>query len=147
MVDNPHPGTVNLGVVLFPSFMGNFYYPSPSNDVRFISVVPDQSRAAIFQVSYFKTSYFHDPWTLPSPSNSMEGIKNLGMDMPLSTVEVAYNIFQQASSNPDLVPPQKLDPFLEPIWAQYSLVTQDPLDLVFPSDEAILEAMNVPDRA
>jgi hypothetical protein len=46
----------------------------------------------------------------------------------------------------DLAPSQELDLVLEPIWAQYSLSTQDPLDLVFPSDEAILEAMTGPDR-
>jgi hypothetical protein len=76
----------------------------------------------------------------------MEGVGNLGMAMPLSIVEVAYNIVQQASTNPDLAPPQELDPVLEPIWAQDSLTTYDPLDLVFPSDEVILEAMTGPDR-
>jgi hypothetical protein len=104
MIDNLQPGTINLGVSLFPSLMGTFDYPSPSNDVKFISVVPDQPRDAIFQVSSFKTSYFHDPWTLPSPSASMEGIGHLGMAMPLSVAEVAYNIVQQASTNPDLLP-------------------------------------------
>jgi hypothetical protein len=146
MIDNPQPGTVNLGVGLFPSLMGTFDYPSPSNDVRFISVIPDQPKAAIFQVSSFKMSYFHDPWTLPSPSASMEGVGHLGMAMPLSVVEVVYSVVQQASTNPDLAPPQELDPVLEPIWAQDSLATQDPLDLVFPSDEVILEAMTGPDR-
>jgi hypothetical protein len=58
--DNPQPVTLNLGARFFPSLMGNFYYPSPSNDVRFISIVLDQSRAAIFQFSSFKTSYFHN---------------------------------------------------------------------------------------
>jgi hypothetical protein len=93
----------------------------PSNDVRFISVVPDQPKAAIFQVSSFKMSYFHDPWNLPSPSALMEGIGHLGMAMPLSIVEVAYSVVQQASTNPDLAPPQELDLVLEPIWAQDSL--------------------------
>jgi hypothetical protein len=41
MIDNLQPGTVNLGVGLFPSLMGTFGYPSPSNDVRLISVVPN----------------------------------------------------------------------------------------------------------
>jgi hypothetical protein len=35
---------------------------------------------------------------------------------------------------------------LEPIWAHDSLATQDPLELVLPFDEEILEAMNGPDR-
>jgi hypothetical protein len=38
-----------------------------------------------------------------------------------------------------LVP--ELDPVLEPTWAQGSLATTDSLDLVFPSDEVILEAL------
>jgi hypothetical protein len=56
MTDKPQPGTINLGVILFPYLMGNFYYPSPSNDVRFISVVPDQPKAAIFQFASFRMS-------------------------------------------------------------------------------------------
>jgi hypothetical protein len=77
----------------------------------------------------------------------MEGVGNTGMDMILSVLEVAYNIFQQNSTNPDLTPPQELDPDIEPIWAQEYLTTHDPLDLVFPSNEVILEAMtglNIP---
>jgi hypothetical protein len=76
----------------------------------------------------------------------MEGVGNLGMAMPLSVVEVVYNIVQQTLANSDPAPPQELDPVLEPIWAQESLTSHDPLDLVFPSDEAILEAMTGPDR-
>jgi hypothetical protein len=55
-------------------------------------------------------TYFHDLWTLPSPSASMEGTGHPGMAMPLSTAEVVYNIVQQASTDPDLTPAQELDP-------------------------------------
>jgi hypothetical protein len=146
MIDNLHPRIVILGVGLFPLLMGNFDYPLPSNDVNLILVVPDQPRAAMFQVSSFKMNYFNNPWNLPSPSASMEGIWHLGMAMPLSVVEVAYNIVQQTSANPSSAPSQELDLVLEPIWAQYYLATQDPLDYVFPSDEAILEEMTGHDR-
>jgi hypothetical protein len=146
MIGNPHLGTVKLGAILFPSLMGTFDYPPYSNNVRLISVVLDQPRDVIFQVSSFQMIYFKDPWNLPSPSSSMEGIWNCCMAMPLSTVEVAYNIFQQTSTNPDLAPSQELDPVLEPICGQDSLTTQDPLDLVFPSDEVILEKMDCPHR-
>jgi hypothetical protein len=98
------------------------------------------------QASSFRTSYFNDMWTLPSLSASMEGIGHHGMSMPLSAAKVAYNIVQQTSPNPDLAPSHALDPVLEPIWAQDSLATQDPLDLVLPSDEAILKEMTGPDR-
>jgi hypothetical protein len=68
------------------------------------------------------------------------------MSMPLSAAEVAYSLVQQASSTPDPTPAQELDPLPEPIWAQGSLATTDSLDLVFPSDEAIIEAMTGPDK-
>jgi hypothetical protein len=41
MIDNSQPKTVNLGTGLFPLFMGTFDYRLPSNDVKFISVVPN----------------------------------------------------------------------------------------------------------
>jgi hypothetical protein len=58
MIDNPQQGTVNLGVGLFPYLMGTFDFPPPSNDVKFISVVPDQPKAAIFQVSFISNDLF-----------------------------------------------------------------------------------------
>jgi hypothetical protein len=146
MIDNPQPDTVNIGVGLCPSLMGTFDYPPPSGDVKFISAALDQPRAEIFQMSSFRATYFHDPWTLPSPSASMEGTWDSGMAIPLSTTKFAYNIVQQASVDPDPTPAQKLDPFLKTIWAQGSLATTDSLDLVYPSDEAILEALTGPDR-
>jgi hypothetical protein len=68
MIDSPQPRNVNLGAIFFSSLMGTFDYPPPSNDVRFISIVPDQPKDENFQISSFKMSYFHDPWNLPSSS-------------------------------------------------------------------------------
>jgi hypothetical protein len=76
----------------------------------------------------------------------MERTGHHGMAMPLSTTEVAYSIVQQDFVNPDPTPTQELDPVLEPIWAQGSLADTNSLDLVFPSDEVIIEAMTSPDR-
>jgi hypothetical protein len=119
MIDNPQPGIVNIGVGLCPSLMGTFDYPPPQGDVKFIS---DHHKVEIFQVSSFRTTYFINPWILPSPSATMEGKWHPGMSMPLSVAEVAYSLVQQASTNPDPTPAQELDPFLDPIWAQGSLV-------------------------
>jgi hypothetical protein len=94
MIDNPQPNIVNIGVVLCPPLMGAFDYPPPFNNVKFISVVLDQPKVEIFQVSSFQMTYFDDPWTLPSPSAMMEGTGNHGMAMPLSAVEVVYSIVQ-----------------------------------------------------
>jgi hypothetical protein len=146
MIDNPQPDIVNMGVGLCPPLMGTFDYPPPSGDVKMISVVPDQPKAEIFSVSSFRMTYFNDLWILPSPSAMMEGTGHHGMSMPLSMTEVAYSIVQQASTDPDLTPAQELDPVPEPAWAQGSLATTDSLDLVFPSDEVILEALTGPDR-
>jgi hypothetical protein len=143
MIDNPQAGVVNVGVGLCPYLMGTFDYPPSQGDVKFIST---HHKDAIFHVSSFHTTYFQDPWILPSPSDTMDATGHAGMSTPLSTAEVAYSLVQQASSTPDPIPAQELDPLLEPIWAQDSLVNTDSLDLVLPSDEAIIEAMTGPDK-
>jgi hypothetical protein len=76
----------------------------------------------------------------------MDETGHSGMSMPLSVTEVAYSLVQQASASTDLSPTQKLDPLLDPIWAQGSLANVDSLNLVLPSDEAVIEAMTSPDK-
>ena len=76
----------------------------------------------------------------------MEGTGHHGMSIPLSAAEVAYSLAQQASANPDPTPTQESNMILEPIWAQVSLADTNSLDLVFPSDEAIIEAMTSLDK-
>jgi hypothetical protein len=71
----------------------------------------------------------------------MDDIGHSGMSMPLSAAEVAYSLVQQASTNPNPTPAQELDPLLEPIWVQGSLANVNSLDLVLPSDEAVIKAM------
>jgi hypothetical protein len=143
MVDNPQAGVVNVGVGLCPSLMGTFDYPPPQGDVKFIST---HHKAEIFHVSSFRTTYFQDPWILPSPSDMMDATGHAGMSTPLSTAEVVYSLVHQTSATPDPTPAQELDPLLETIWAQASLVNTDSLNLVLPSDEAIIEAMTGPDK-
>jgi hypothetical protein len=143
MVDNPQAGVFNIGVGLCPYLMGTFDYPPPQGDVKFIST---HHKAEIFHLSSFRMTYFQDPWTLPSPSDTMDATGHVGMSIPLSTTEVAYSLVQQTSATPDSMPTLGLDPLLEPIWAQDSLVNTDSLDLVLPSDKAIIEAMNGPDK-
>jgi hypothetical protein len=109
MIDNLQPGFFSIGVGLCPSLMGTFDYPPPSNDVKYISVVCDQPKDKIFQVSSFCMTYFNDPWNLLSPS----------------ATKFAYSIVQQFSVNPDLTHAHELDLVLKPIWAQGSLATTD----------------------
>jgi hypothetical protein len=126
--------------------MGMFNYPPPSGDLKIISVFPNQPRDDIFQVSSLCTTYFNDLCTLPSPSALMEVTGNPGMSIPLSVTKFAYSIIQQASIDPDPTPAPELDPVIKPIWAQDSLATTDSLDIVLPSDEAIIEALAGPDK-
>jgi hypothetical protein len=92
----------------------------------------------------FHTSYFNDPWTLPSLTASCEGQSHTGMAMPLSTVEIAYQVVLDSSVDLDLVTSQtgEEDPFLDPVWATSSSFSHDCLDDTLPSDESIIEAMN-----
>jgi hypothetical protein len=143
MIDNPQAGVINVGVGLCPSLMGTFDYPPPHGDVKFIST---HHKAEIFHVSSFCTTYFQDPWILPSPSATMDETGHTGMSMPLSATEVAYSLVQQASATPDPTLAQELDPPLEPVWVQDSLANTDSLDLVLPSDEAVIEAMTSLDK-
>jgi hypothetical protein len=76
----------------------------------------------------------------------MNATGHAGMSTPLSAAEVAYSLVQQASATPDPIPAQELDPLHEPIWAQDSFANTYSLDLVFPSDEAIIEAMTGLDK-
>jgi hypothetical protein len=143
MIDNPQPGVVNVGLGMCPYLMGTFDYPPPQGDVKFIS---NHHKVETFQVSSFRMTYFNDPWILPSPLVTMEGTGHPGMSMPLSAAEVAYSLVQQALIDIDPTPAQDLDSTLEPIWAQISLADTDFLDLVFPFDATVIEAMTSPEK-
>jgi hypothetical protein len=89
MIDNPQPSVVNVGVGLCPSLMGTFDNLPPQGDINFIS---NHHNVEIFQISSFHMTYFNDPWTLPSPSATMDGTRHPSMSMPLSIAEVAYSL-------------------------------------------------------
>ena len=76
----------------------------------------------------------------------MDETGHLGMSMPLSATEVVYSLVQQALANTDPTSAQELDPLVEPIWAQGSLTYIDSLDLVLPSDKAVIKAMTSLDK-
>jgi hypothetical protein len=96
----------------------------------------------------FRTSYLSDPWTLPSPTSSSEGQLHVFMAMPLSAVEIVYQVFLDSSTDLDPVTSQtdKEDPVLRLVWATSLSCFHDFLDGTFPSDEAILESMNGSER-
>jgi hypothetical protein len=70
------------------------------------------------------------------------------MEMSLSTTKIVYQVVLDSTANQDLVSSQtgEEDPILKPVWATSSSCSHDFLDETLPSDEVILEVMNVPDR-
>jgi hypothetical protein len=96
----------------------------------------------------FRTSYFNDPWTLPSLNVSCEGQSHTGMAMPLSIAEIVYQVVLDSSDDPDPVTSQidKEDLVLEPVWANSPSCSRDCLNDTLSSNEAIVEAMNGSDR-
>jgi hypothetical protein len=109
--------------------------------------ISDESSSSLRFIP-FCTSYFNDPWTLPSPAMSYEGHSHIGMEMSLSIVEIVYQAIQEATVDPDPSSSwmEEVDPVLEPIWVAHSSSSHEFLDDTLPSDEAILEAMSGPDR-
>jgi hypothetical protein len=131
---------------MYPYLRSTFYYPPLTDNVHYMTVVPDQPQDENFQILSFHTMYFHYLWILPSPYTMMEGTEYHGMDMPLSMTEFSYSIIQRASTDLDPILSQELDAVLEPIWAQGSLFDTDSLNLFFPLNEVIIEEMTSRDR-
>jgi hypothetical protein len=66
------------------------------------------------------------------------------MAMPLSKVDITYQVVLDSSADPNHVtsPTDKEDPILRTMWATSLYCSHDYLNETFPSDEAIIEAMN-----
>ena len=106
--------------------MGTFDLPAPINYIGSTSVV--KSIAMVVDRT--------DPWVLPSPHE---------LEVPLSSVEVAYQAITQTNVDPipdPLIVSEDVEEVYLPAWAKNSLHSIDCLDMVLPSDEAILEAMS-----
>jgi hypothetical protein len=113
VIDNSQSTTENIGIRMYSSLMGTFDFTTPIHHVYTMS-----SRLASAGRSIpFHTSYFSDPWTLPSPTSSSEGQLNASMAMPLSATNIAYQVVLDSSANPDPVTLQtdEEDPILRPV--------------------------------
>jgi hypothetical protein len=124
--------------------MGTFDFSTPNHHIYAMSSSPASTERSI----PFRTSYFSDPWTLPSPTSSCEGQSHVGMAMPLSITEIMYQFVLDSSIDLDLVTSKtdEEDPALRPVWATSLSCSHDFLDETFPSYESILEAMNGSDK-
>ena len=111
---------------MYASMMGTFDLPAPINYIGSTSV----GRSIATVVDRI------DPWVLPSPHEP---------EVPLSKMEVAYQAIIQTTIDPipdPLTVSKDLEEVYFPAWAEHSLHSTDYLDMVLPSNEAILEAMS-----
>jgi hypothetical protein len=129
---------------MYSFLMGTFDFSTMIHHVYTMSSRPASAERSIL----FCTSYFIYPWTLPSSTSSIEVPLHAGMAMPLLVVKIAYQAILDSSVNLDPVTSQtdEENPVLRPIWATSLSCSHYFLDETLPSDEAILEAMNVSER-
>jgi hypothetical protein len=144
VIENSRPPTENIGVEMFSYLMGAFDFSTPNHQVYTMS----NRHVSTGRFIPFRTSYFDDLWTLPSPNLSCEGHLQAGMSMSLSAIKIVYQDVIDSSTDPDLVPSpmDEEDIMSRTIWATSLSCSHDFLDGTFPSDEAIIEAMNGSDK-
>jgi hypothetical protein len=144
VIDNSQPTTEDIGVRMYSSLMGTFDFVAPIHHIYAMS----SRSASSMRFVPFHTSYFKDPWTLPSLTSSCEVQSHTGMEMPLSVVEIVYQIVLDFVTDPDPVSSQtdEEDHVLKPVWATSSYFSHDFLNDTLPSDQSIVEAMNGSDR-
>jgi hypothetical protein len=97
VVDNSQPETENISVRMYSSLMGAFEFMAPIHHIYAMSSRLVSSERYV----PFRTSYFNNPWTLPSSTTSCEGQSHVGMAMPLSTAEIVYQVVLDSSIDPD----------------------------------------------
>ena len=117
---------------------GSFSCPAP---ILMIGSSSGEASTFVRSVS-FCMSHMEDPWILPTPNTSSDPIV---MDMPLpTTIMVAYqaNLGCVAEPSPSSSRTEEEDPYVLPAWVVQSSHAHDCLDSVFPSIEAIIEAMS-----
>ena len=115
----------SLGDGMYASLMGTFDIPAPINYIGSTSV--GKSIAMVVDRT--------DLWVLPSHHEP---------EVPLLVVEVSYQAIVHTVVDPISVPltvSEELEEAYFPTWEENSLHSRDCLDMVLPSDEAILEAM------
>lgn len=128
-----------IGVGMYPSLMGSFNLAPPSqlNPVFAISQVANENES--HEVS-FQNHYLNDSWMLPDPRALTQGEGFKGMASPLSAVEIYY-LDITTDEGQSLPEREEVDRFNSPTWILDSPMNTYPINIVLPSDEAIMEAM------
>ena len=123
LVDQVRHASKSLGAGMYASLMGTFDFPAP------ISYIGSTSVGKSIAMVVDRT----DPWVLPSHHEP---------EVPIWAAEVAYQDIIHTIVDPILMPFTVLEEPEEAYlhaWAENSLHSRDYLDMVLPSDEAIME--------
>jgi hypothetical protein len=99
VIENSQPTTENIGFGMYSSLMGTFNFLTLIQHVYAMS----SRHASVERSIPFRTSYIGDPWTLPSPNLLCEVHSHASMAMPLSVVEIVYQVVLDSSTDLDLV--------------------------------------------
>jgi len=137
--------TKNVGVGLYLSLMGTFSIPYL---VLFIRSSFDfvEKEDHVSMIQSFKTNYLYDRWVLLNPSDMRDDCLYPEIALLLSAVEISYQVIQQNTVDIDSSHVEEVDPLIQPVWVVNSFASRDCLDMVLPTDEAILEALTWPEK-
>ena len=97
--------------------------------------------SSLLNLVSFQTAHMEHPWILSSSSPSIGPIE---MDVSFPTIMIAYqaNIDYVVEPSPSSLWMEEEDSYVLSAWAVESSHAHDCLDNVFPSNEAIIEAMS-----
>ena len=101
MIENSvNPGTP-AGVAMYPSLMGTFNLPTPIDlvETRPVYTIGFAYEYREINVESFRTCYFNTPWEILDVNSIAEPNGFIGMDSPLSVVEIAYQALQAESTD------------------------------------------------
>ena len=116
-------------VGMYPSLMGSFSCPT---SILMIVSSFDQASTSTTSVSFCMT-HMEDPWILPTPSTLSDPVET-NVLLPAAMISYQANLKNVAEPSPSS--------YVLPAWAVQSSHAHDYLDMVFPLDEAIIEAMS-----
>lgn len=119
--------------------MGSFDLLAPSQKIPVFAISQVANESEYHEVP-FRTNYLNGSWTLPNLNASTQGEGFMGMASPLSAMDIAY-LELTTDEGQDLPKREEIDQFDSPTWILNSPKNVDPIDLVLPSDEAMMEAM------
>ena len=122
---------------MYSSLMGTFDFPSPIARINVVS----SSRESSWE-EFFRTHYFSDPWTLPSPTTTLDEGQVGGMAFPISAAELRFqSIINSADNHSTPFSEEELYGDVALAWTLDSASAMYCLDTVLPSKEEILEVM------